>query len=148
MLIRLNSTFQLNRLDKIELRYTLHCCTLHVCVHVGPAVWLHRHYARVCTICQRVSVPENITCSSTSTCKHCHASPCTLPTQSDPDNQQKIEFDWWSKYYYSIDDTRRTQTEYVDQGYDKMKVQSCNHTDIVMQSYSHIVIQSHSHTVT
>ena len=42
--------------------------------------------------------------------------------QSDPDNQKKVEFDWWSKYYYSIDDQRRTQQEYVDQGYDKMKV--------------------------
>ena len=42
--------------------------------------------------------------------------------QSDPDNQQKIEFDWWSKYYYSLDDPRRTQQEYVDKGYDKLQV--------------------------
>ncbi|CAI8014042.1 Myoferlin [Geodia barretti] len=41
---------------------------------------------------------------------------------SDPDSQKKVEFDWWSKYYYSIDDPRRTQQEYIDEGYDKMKI--------------------------
>ena len=35
-----------------------------------------------------------------------------------------MEFDWWSKYYYSVDDERRTQPEYVDEGYDKMMVHS------------------------
>ena len=50
------------------------------------------------------------------------------PLQSDPDSQKKVEFDWWSKYYYSIDDPRRTQQEYVDQGYDKMKVKTRTNT--------------------
>ena len=50
------------------------------------------------------------------------------PLQSDPDSQKKVEFDWWSKYYYSIDDPRRTQQEYIDEGYDKMKVKARTNT--------------------
>ena len=42
--------------------------------------------------------------------------------QSDHDSKDKSDFDWWSKYYYSIGDTRRTQKGYVDQGYDGMAV--------------------------
>lgn len=42
--------------------------------------------------------------------------------QSDPDNKEKSDFDWWSKYYYSVEDERRTQKDYVDQGHDKMVV--------------------------
>ena len=42
--------------------------------------------------------------------------------QSDPDSEEKSKFDWWSKYYYSIGDTRKTQKGYVDQGYDGMAV--------------------------
>ena len=33
--------------------------------------------------------------------------------QSDPDNANKFDYDWWSKYYYSIGDDRRTQKDYV-----------------------------------
>lgn len=40
--------------------------------------------------------------------------------QSDPDSRDKSDFDWWSKYYYSIGDARRTQKSYVEQGYDRM----------------------------
>ena len=46
----------------------------------------------------------------------------SLKLQSDPDSEEKSDFDWWSKYYYSIGDTRRTQKGYVDQGYDGMAV--------------------------
>ena len=46
--------------------------------------------------------------------------------QSDPDSQKKSDFDWWTKYYYAVDDERRTQKEYVDAGYDSMMV--CIHT--------------------
>ena len=42
--------------------------------------------------------------------------------QSDPDNKEKSDFDWWSKYYYSVGDERRTQRDYVDQGFDKIVV--------------------------
>ena len=42
--------------------------------------------------------------------------------QSDPDSREKSDFDWWSKYYYSIGDARKTQKSYVDQGYDSMAV--------------------------
>ena len=42
--------------------------------------------------------------------------------QSDPDSRDKSDFDWWSKYYYSIGDARRTQKSYVDQGYDRMVI--------------------------
>ena len=45
-----------------------------------------------------------------------------LQLHSDPDDQEQIEFDWWSKYYYSIGDERRTQPQYQEKGYDKMKV--------------------------
>lgn len=42
--------------------------------------------------------------------------------QSDPDSRDKSDFDWWSKYYYSIGDARRTQKSYVERGYDRMVV--------------------------
>ena len=42
--------------------------------------------------------------------------------QSDPDSRDKSDFDWWSKYYYSIGDARRTQKSYVEKGYDRMVV--------------------------
>lgn len=43
--------------------------------------------------------------------------------QSDPDSSRdKSDFDWWSKYYYSIGDTRRTQKSYVEKRYDRMVV--------------------------
>ena len=45
-----------------------------------------------------------------------------LTSQSDPDSRDKSDFDWWSKYYYSIGDTRRTQKSYVEKGYDRMVI--------------------------
>ena len=42
--------------------------------------------------------------------------------QMDPDNASISSFDWWSKYYYSIDDKLRTEKDYVDKGHDKMTV--------------------------
>ena len=42
--------------------------------------------------------------------------------QSDPDTRYKSDFDWWSKYYCSIEDKRRKQTDYIDKGYDCMMV--------------------------
>ena len=45
-----------------------------------------------------------------------------ISVQTDPDNEKVPEFDWWSKYYYSIKDERRTQQEYVDQGHDELVV--------------------------
>ena len=45
-----------------------------------------------------------------------------LTLQSDPDSRDKSDFDWWSKYYYSIGDARRTQTSYVENGYDHMMI--------------------------
>lgn len=45
-----------------------------------------------------------------------------LPPQEDPDSAGKFDFDWWSKYYYSIGDDRRTQKEYVEKGYDRLVV--------------------------
>ena len=44
--------------------------------------------------------------------------------QTDPDHSKKSEFDWWSKYYYSCHDERRTQAEYVNAGHDKLMVSS------------------------
>ena len=48
--------------------------------------------------------------------------PPLLSLQQDPDSAGKFEFDWWSKYYYSIGDERRTQKEYVEKGLDKMVI--------------------------
>ena len=42
--------------------------------------------------------------------------------QTDPDNKKDVKFDWWSKYYASIKDEKRTQREYVDEGHDMMTV--------------------------
>ncbi|XP_064383023.1 myoferlin-like isoform X2 [Halichondria panicea] len=41
---------------------------------------------------------------------------------TDPDSKETSDFDWWSKYYYSCGDERRTQAEYVEQGADKLVV--------------------------
>ena len=43
-------------------------------------------------------------------------------SQSDPDSRDKSDFDWWSKYYYSVGDARRTQKDYVNGGYDRMVI--------------------------
>ena len=42
--------------------------------------------------------------------------------QSDPDSVEKFDFDWWSKYYCSVGDERRTQNDYRDGGYDTVVV--------------------------
>ena len=52
----------------------------------------------------------------------CLAPPPPPPPQSDPDNADKFDYDWWSKYYYSIDDERRTQKLYVEKNLDRVKV--------------------------
>jgi len=39
--------------------------------------------------------------------------------QLDPDSD-KSDFDWWSKYYYSIGDDRRTQVAYEEGNYDRL----------------------------
>ena len=39
--------------------------------------------------------------------------------EMDPDNASISSFDWWSKYYYSIDDKLRTEKDYVDKGHDQ-----------------------------
>ncbi len=50
-----------------------------------------------------------------------HSAHLSLPhTQTDP--EETSDFDWWSKYYYSCGDERRTQSEYVEQGADKLVV--------------------------
>ena len=48
-----------------------------------------------------------------------HAPP---PTQTDPDSAEKFTYDWWSKYYYSIKDERRTQKDYVAKNFDRMVI--------------------------
>ena len=45
-----------------------------------------------------------------------------LLSQTDPDSADKSDFDWWSKYYYSIGDERRTQKDYVAKGLDRFNV--------------------------
>lgn len=46
-----------------------------------------------------------------------------MPTlQSDPDNVDKFDYDWWSKYYYSIGDERRTQKDYVAKNLDRVVI--------------------------
>ncbi len=45
-----------------------------------------------------------------------------IALQLDPDSADKSDFDWWSKYYYSIGDERRTQKQYVKGNYDKMVI--------------------------
>jgi hypothetical protein len=40
----------------------------------------------------------------------------------DPDVQKNSDFDWWSKFYSSLDDDPRMQQEYLDAGYDKLMV--------------------------
>ena len=45
-----------------------------------------------------------------------------LILQGDPESREKSDFDWWSKYYYSIGDATKTQKGYVDQGYDGMAI--------------------------
>ncbi len=35
---------------------------------------------------------------------------------------EKCPYDWWSKYYASIDEHERVQEGYMTEGYDKMKV--------------------------
>ncbi len=49
-----------------------------------------------------------------------HFYPSHTHTQTDP--EETSDFDWWSKYYYSCGDERRTQSEYVEQGADKLVV--------------------------
>ena len=58
--------------------------------------------------------------------------PNAVSVQTDPDNQKAPEFDWWSKYYYSIKDERRTQQNYVDQGHDALVVSALEITFSVM----------------
>ncbi len=53
---------------------------------------------------------------------HTHHPPHNTHTQTDPDSKETSDFDWWSKYYYSCGDERRTQAEYVEQGADKLVV--------------------------
>ena len=45
--------------------------------------------------------------------------------QFDPDSMKTAEFDWWSKYYCSINDPIRKQKKYEDTGYDKIVVMQC-----------------------
>ena len=55
------------------------------------------------------------------------------PTPRDADTGDKPHFDWWSKYYCSIGDDKRTQKDYVDQGYDRMVVYPCELEDVFYQ---------------
>ena len=41
---------------------------------------------------------------------------------ADPDVTKDSDFDWWSKFYTSVDDEQRKQPEYEAEGYDKMVV--------------------------
>ena len=50
----------------------------------------------------------------------CLLTSCSV--QFDPDSMKTAEFDWWSKYYCSIDDPIRKQKKYKDDGYDKIVV--------------------------
>ena len=47
--------------------------------------------------------------------------------QLDPDSKGS-DFDWWSKYYASIDDETRIQQEYVDARHDTLQVGICMET--------------------
>ncbi len=42
--------------------------------------------------------------------------------QLDPDSADKSDFDWWSKYYYSIGDDQKTQKDYVDKNHDSLVI--------------------------
>ena len=42
--------------------------------------------------------------------------------KTDPDNKKESPFDWWSKYYASGNDDTKIQPEYIDEGYDLLKV--------------------------
>lgn len=54
-------------------------------------------------------------------CPSAETSAKMLPTIFDPDRRNKY-FDWWSKYYCSIEEPKRSQKEYTELGYDHVVV--------------------------
>ena len=58
--------------------------------------------------------------------------------QDDPDTKYSSDYDWWTKYYYSIGETSKIQPGYAEEGHDRLEVYDCeleesynNFTDFV-----------------